>query len=60
MLTRTATGVIASYTEAMAAGNVIAGGFIRLAPNRRRPPRAMNKYADRTSITMIPIQGCRA
>jgi hypothetical protein len=50
-------GVIASYTEGMAAGNVIAGGIIGLGVDAATG--AMNKYADRTSITMIPIQGCR-
>jgi hypothetical protein len=50
-------GVIASYTEGMAAGNVIAGGVIGLGVDA--VSGAMNKYADRTSITMIPIQGCR-
>jgi len=50
-------GVIASYTEGMAAGNVIAGGVIGLGIDAATG--AMNKYADRTSITMIPIQGCR-
>jgi hypothetical protein len=51
-----AAGVIASYTEGMAAGNVIAGGVIGLGVDAATG--AMNKYADRTSITMIPIQGC--
>lgn len=50
-------GVIASYTEGMAAGNVIAGGVIGLGVDA--VSGAMNKYADRTSITMIPIQGCQ-
>jgi hypothetical protein len=49
-------GIIGSYTEAMAAGNVVAGGFIGLGIDAATG--AMNKYADRTSITMIPIQGC--
>ncbi|MEX0744210.1 MAG: hypothetical protein WD118_01300 [Phycisphaeraceae bacterium] len=50
-------GVIASYTEGMAAGNVLVGGVIGLGVDAATG--AMNKYADRTSITMIPIQGCR-
>jgi hypothetical protein len=50
-------GVIASYTEGMAAGNVVLGGVIGLGVDAATG--AMNKYADRTSITMIPIQGCR-
>jgi hypothetical protein len=51
-------GVIASYTEGMAAGNVVLGGVIGLGVDAATG--AMNKYADRTSITMIPIQGCHA
>ncbi len=51
-------GVIASYTEGMTAGNVLVGGVIGLGVDAATG--AMNKYADRTSITMIPIQGCRA
>ena len=50
--------MIPSYTEGMAAGNVIAGGVIGLGVDAATG--AMNKYADRTSITMIPIQDCRA
>ncbi|CAN1724060.1 PEGA domain-containing protein [Hyphomicrobium sp. 1Nfss2.1] len=50
--------MIPSYTEGMAAGNVIAGGVIGLGVDAATG--AMNKYADRTSVTMIPIQGCRA
>ncbi len=51
-------GVIASYTEGMTAGNVLVGGVIGLGVDAATG--AMNKYADRTSITMIPVQGCRA
>jgi hypothetical protein len=51
-------GVIASYTEGMTAGNVLVGGVIGLGVDAATG--AMNKYADRTSVTMIPIQGCRA
>ena len=50
-------GVVASYSEGMAAGNVLVGGLIGLGVDAATG--AMNKYADRTSITMIPIQGCR-
>ena len=50
-------GVIASYTEGMTAGNVLVGGVIGLGVDAATG--AMNKYADRTSVTMIPIQGCR-
>jgi hypothetical protein len=49
-------GVIASYTEGMTAGNVLVGGVIGLGVDAATG--AMNKYADRTSVTMIPIQGC--
>ena len=50
-------GVIASYTEGMAAGNVVIGGVIGLGVDAATG--AMNKYADRTSILMVPVQGCR-
>jgi hypothetical protein len=51
-------GIIPSYTEAMAAGNVLVGGVIGLGVDAATG--AMNKYADRTSIPMVAIQGCRA
>ena len=51
-------GMIPSYTEGMAAGNVIIGGVIGLGVDAATG--AMNKYADRTSILMIPVQGCHA
>lgn len=51
-------GVIASYTESMAAGNVLLGGVVGLGVDAATG--AMNKYADRTTITMIPLQDCRA
>ncbi len=41
----------------MAAGNVVLGGVIGLGVDAATG--AINKYADRTSITMIPIQACR-
>jgi len=50
--------MIPSYTEGMAAGNIIAGGVVGLGVDAATG--AMNKYADRTSITMIPVQGCGA
>ncbi len=53
-----AVAMIPSYTEGMAAGNIIAGGVLGLGVDAATG--AMNKYADRTSVTMIPIQGCRA
>jgi hypothetical protein len=49
-------GVIASYTEGMTAGNVLVGGVVGLGVDAATG--AMNKYADRTSITMIPVQYC--
>ena len=51
-------GVIASYGEGMTAGNVLVGGVIGLGVDAATG--AMNKYADRTTIVMIPIQGCHA
>lgn len=51
-------GVIPSYTEALAAGNVVLGGVVGLGVDAATG--AMNKYADRTSIVMVPIQGCKA
>ena len=44
-------GVIASYTEGMAAGNVVIGGVIGLGVDAATG--AMNKYADRTSILIF-------
>jgi hypothetical protein len=51
-------GIIASNIEAMTAGNVIAGGVIGLGVDA--VSGAMNKYVSETSVTMVPIQGCRA
>lgn len=51
-------GVVTSFTEGMAAGNVIAGGVIGLGVDAATG--AMNKYAPETVIVMVPIQGCRA
>lgn len=51
-------GVVVSNTEAMAAGNIIAGGFIGLGVDA--VSGAMNKYAAETSIHMAPLPGCRA
>lgn len=50
-------GVIPSHTEAMAAGNIIAGGVIGLAVDAASG--AMNKYNDSNQIAMVPIQGCK-
>lgn len=51
-------GVITSNSEGMAVGNVVLGGVIGLGVDAATG--AMNKYADRTSVTMIPVPGCRA
>lgn len=50
-------GVVTSFTEGMAAGNIIAGGVIGLGVDAATG--AMNKYAPETIIVMTPIQGCR-
>lgn len=52
------SGVIASSTEAMAAGNIIAGGVVGLGVDAISG--AMNKYNADNQIAMVPIQGCRA
>lgn len=51
-------GVVTSFSEGMAAGNIIAGGVIGLGIDAASG--AMNKYAPETIIVMTPIQGCRA
>jgi hypothetical protein len=51
------SGVIASNTEAMAAGNVVFGGLIGLGVDAATG--AMNKYADQVTVAMIPDQSCR-
>jgi hypothetical protein len=52
------TSTIASNTEAMAAGNIIAGGIIGLGVDAATG--AMHKYNEHNSIMMMPISGCRA
>ena len=52
-----ATGIIASNTETMTAGNVIAGGIIGLGVDAATG--AMNKYNVDNQYTMVPIPGCR-
>jgi uncharacterized protein YceK len=52
------TGLIGSNVEAMAAGNVIAGGVIGLGVDAATG--AMNKYTEQNQISLVPIQGCRA
>lgn len=51
------TGIIGSHTEAMAAGNVIAGGVIGLGVDA--VSGAMNKYNEQNQVAMTPIPGCR-
>jgi hypothetical protein len=51
-------GVIASNVEAMAAGNIIAGGVIGLGVDAASG--AMNKYNTDNQFAMTPIPGCRA
>ena len=51
-------GIVTSFTEGLAAGNIIAGGVIGLGIDAASG--AMNKYAPDTIIVMTPIQGCRA
>ena len=50
--------MVVSNTEAMAAGNIIAGGFIGLGIHAASG--SMNKYAAETSIHMAPKPGCKA
>ena len=52
-----AAGVISSNTEAMAAGNIIAGGVIGLGIDAASG--AMNKYNTENQFAMVPIQGCK-
>jgi hypothetical protein len=51
------TGIISSNTEAMAAGNLIAGGIIGLGIDAASG--AMNKYNAENQFAMVPIQGCK-
>lgn len=53
-----AVGIIASHTEAMAAGNIVAGGVIGLGVDAASG--AMNRYNADNQFAMVPIQGCRA
>lgn len=52
------TGMIASHTETMTAGNVILGGPIGLGVDAASG--AMNRYNIDNQFAMVPIQGCRA
>jgi hypothetical protein len=51
-------GVIGTSAEAMAAGNLIAGGIIGLGVDAASG--AMNKYNEQNQIAMQPLPGCRA
>jgi hypothetical protein len=51
-------GVIGSTTEAMVAGNLLAGGVIGLGIDAASG--AMNKYNEQNQIAMVPIVGCKA
>jgi uncharacterized protein YceK len=51
------TGVIASSTETMAAGNILVGGVVGLGVDA--VSGAMNKYNQDNQIAMVPIQGCK-
>jgi hypothetical protein len=51
-------GIITSGTEAMAAGNLLAGGIIGLGVDAASG--AMNKYNEQNQIAMVPIKGCKA
>ncbi len=53
-----AVGVIPSHTEAMAAGNIIAGGVVGLGVDAISG--AMNKYNEINQFSMVPVAGCRA
>jgi hypothetical protein len=51
------SSIIPSGTEAMAAGNVLAGGFIGLGVDAATG--AMNKYPDMVTVAMQPDPACR-
>ncbi|MDX2288023.1 MAG: hypothetical protein NW217_04295 [Hyphomicrobiaceae bacterium] len=53
-----AVGVIPSHTDAMAAGNVIAGGVVGLGVDAISG--AMNKYNEINQFSMVPVAGCKA
>lgn len=50
--------VVVSGTEAMTAGNIIAGGVVGLGIDAASG--ALNKYAAETQVHMAPIPGCGA
>jgi hypothetical protein len=51
-------GIIPSHTEAMAAGNIIAGGIIGLGVDAASG--AMNRYTADNQFAMVPVPGCKA
>jgi hypothetical protein len=51
-------GVITSNSEGMTVGSILVGGVVGLGVDAATG--AMNKYADRTSIVMVPLPGCSA
>lgn len=53
-----AVGIIPSHTEAMAAGNVIAGGLIGLGVDAASG--AMNRYNSDNQFALIALPGCKA
>lgn len=53
-----AVGIIASHTETMAAGNIVAGGVVGLGIDAASG--AMNRYNADNQFAMVPIPGCRA
>ena len=50
-------GIIASNTETMAAGNIIAGGVVGLGVDA--VSGAMNRYNADNQFAMVPIPGCK-
>ena len=53
----TASSMIPSNTESMAAGNVLLGGVIGLGVDAASG--AINKYPDLVTVAMVPDQACR-
>ena len=50
--------MIPSFTETMAAGNIIAGGVVGLGVDAMTG--AMNRYNADNQFAMVPIAGCKA
>lgn len=51
------TGIIASNTEVMTAGNILVGGVVGLAVDASSG--AMNNYNPTVQIAMTPVKGCK-